>query len=94
MLMPVEYALISQFLAFNMFYSVDAKACTNGWTPPWYSSYRFILTFIVGSSLVLSLIGRGQVSHRIEKAPTAADRVKELGDGESRKKTKKAKKQE
>ncbi|KAI9651588.1 MAG: hypothetical protein M1831_000599 [Alyxoria varia] len=94
MLMPVEYALISQFLAFNMFYTVDAKACTNGWTPPWYSSYRFILTFIVGSSLVLSLIGRGQVVHRIEKAPTAADRVKELGDGgEAHKKRKRAKKE-
>ncbi|KAB8337288.1 hypothetical protein FH972_021589 [Carpinus fangiana] len=64
-LLPVEYALIAQFLAFNLLYAVDSSATVRGWTPAWYSSYRFILTLIVGASIVLSLIGRGQVADRI-----------------------------
>ena len=51
-----------------------------GWTPPWYGTYRFILTFVVGASIVFSLIGRGQVSDRIGTMPDAAERVKELAD--------------
>lgn len=76
--MPVEYALITQFLAFVMLYSVDSSATVRGWVPPWYSSYRFILTFIVGASIVLSLIGRGHVGDRVGKAPSASDHFKEL----------------
>lgn len=77
-LLPVEYALITQFLAFNILYAVDNAATIRGWTPPWYGTYRFLLTFVVGLSIVVSLIGRGQVSDRIGTAPSAADRVKEL----------------
>lgn len=73
-MLPVEYALISQFLAFNLLYTVDSAATVRGWTPPWYSSYRFILTFVVGASIVISLIGRGQVMDRINKLPTATEK--------------------
>jgi hypothetical protein len=59
--MPVEYALITQFLAFNFLYFVDARATVRGWFPPWYSTYRFVLTFLVGASIVVSLVGRGQI---------------------------------
>lgn len=34
-LLPVEYALITQFLAFNLLYAVDSATVTRGWTPPW-----------------------------------------------------------
>ncbi|KAI9725459.1 MAG: hypothetical protein M1828_003130 [Chrysothrix sp. TS-e1954] len=78
LLLPVEYALIGQFVAFNLLYSKDADFTKRGWCPPWYSTYRFVLTFIVGGSIVLSLIGRGQLSDRIGSAPTATERVKEL----------------
>lgn len=61
MLMPVETALITQFLAFNFLYFTDARATVRGWCPPWYSTYRFVLTFFVGASIVISLIGRGQI---------------------------------
>ncbi|TAQ85400.1 hypothetical protein B7494_g6293 [Chlorociboria aeruginascens] len=61
--MPVEYALITQFLAFNFLYFADARATVRGWFPPWYSTYRFVLTFFVGASIVVSLIGRGQIVH-------------------------------
>lgn len=92
LLMPVEYALITQFLAFNLLYSVDSSATIRGWTPPWYSSYRFILTFIVGTSIVISLIGRGHISDRIGTSSNTAEHLKELtGDVKGAKKVKKAK---
>ncbi|KAI5209711.1 hypothetical protein AUEXF2481DRAFT_30298 [Aureobasidium subglaciale EXF-2481] len=77
-LLPVEYALITQFIAFNFLYYTDSRACKRGWTPPWYAVYRFVLTFIVGASIVLSLIGRGQIADRINKLPGPADRVRAL----------------
>lgn len=61
LLMPIETALTVQFLAFNMLYFADARASMRGWCPPWYATYRFVLTFFVGASIVFSLIGRGQI---------------------------------
>lgn len=80
-LMPIESALITQFMAFTLLYYADTRATYRGWTPPWYAIYRFVLTFIVGASIVVSLIGRGEVadSHQ-HKIPNAIDRVKELRD--------------
>ena len=48
--------------------------------PHWYSTYRFVLTFIVGASIVASLIGRGQIADQINRLPSPADRVKQLRD--------------
>ena len=78
--MPIEYALISQFTAFCFFYFADARAVVNGWAPHWYSTYRFVLTFIVGASIVVSLVGRGQIADKINRLPSPADRVKRLRD--------------
>ncbi|KAF3008448.1 hypothetical protein E8E13_003554 [Curvularia kusanoi] len=80
-LMPIEYALITQFLSFTALYLVDTRAALKGWTPPWYREYRFILTFIVGASIVVSLIGRGEVNSKVGKMPSAVDRVKTLREG-------------
>jgi hypothetical protein len=77
-LMPIEHALITQFLAFTFLYYADTKATVHGWTPPWYGSYRFVLTFVVGVSLVVSLIGRGQIQDQIGRLPGTADRIKAL----------------
>jgi hypothetical protein len=77
-LLPVEYALISQFLIFNFLYYADSRATKRGWAPQWYAVYRFVLTFIVGASIVASLIGRGHVQDRIGRLPGPADRVREL----------------
>jgi hypothetical protein len=76
LLMPVEEALIMQFLAFIFQYFADARATVRGWCPPWYSMYRFVLTFIAGASLVLSLIGRG----RIEQKNVTVKHATELAD--------------
>ena len=77
--MPVEYALITQFMAFTLLYYADTRATYRGWTPPWYAVYRFVLTFIVGASIVVSLIGRGEVADQVGKIPGAVDRMKALG---------------
>jgi hypothetical protein len=80
-LMPVEYALITQFLAFNFLYYVDTRATYRGWTPSWYAIYRFVLTFIVGASIVISLIGRGEVADRVKRLPGAVDKLTALRQG-------------
>lgn len=79
-LLPVEYALISQFLIFNFQYYTDARATQRGWAPAWYGVYRFVLTFVVGAAIVISLIGRGQIADQIGRLPGPADRVRQLRD--------------
>ncbi|KAI9761475.1 MAG: hypothetical protein M4579_000985 [Chaenotheca gracillima] len=81
-LLPVEYALIVQFLAFNFLYFADARATMRGWCPPWYQTYRFVLTFVVGASIVLTLIGRGQITDKINRMPGPADRVRALKEAQ------------
>jgi hypothetical protein len=82
MLMPVEYALITQFAAFTFLYFADARATVRGWAPPWYSTYRFVLTFVVGASIVVSLIGREQIAFKGGNMPGVADRLKELKESQ------------
>jgi len=77
LLMPIEGALITQFLGFVALYYVDVKATYRGWTPSWYAVYRFVLTFIVGASIVLTLIGRGELPDHV---PAATDRAKIFHD--------------
>ena len=78
LLLPAEYALITQFLAFTFLYYNDARAAIKGWTPPWYAMYRFILTFVVGASIVLSLIGRERLASHYDSKHGIAERVKAL----------------
>ena len=75
LLLPVETGLITQFLAFTYLYFNDANATTKGIAPPWYGIYRFVLTFIVGASIVLSLIGRGQVAEYLSHPERPTDVV-------------------
>lgn len=70
--------LIAQFLAFTFLYYTDARASTRGWAPAWYSTYRFVLTFIVGASIVASLVGRGQIADLITRPSGPADRMRAL----------------
>ena len=59
-------------------YYKDVRASRKGWAPQWYGVYRFVLTFIVGAAIVVSLIGRGQVADRIGRSSGPAERVREL----------------
>ncbi|KAL8692670.1 MAG: hypothetical protein Q9218_002343 [Villophora microphyllina] len=83
LLLPVEYALIAQFSAFTFLYFADSRAVIRGWAPQWYSTYRFVLTFIVGASIVISLIGRGQIADKISRLPSPADRIKQIRDSQA-----------
>lgn len=85
-LLPAEYALITQFLAFNFLYYADTRATRLGWAPSWYGNYRFVLTFVVGASIVISLIGRGQIADRIGQLPGPADRIKAFREAQKEEK--------
>ncbi|RPA77179.1 hypothetical protein BJ508DRAFT_242187 [Ascobolus immersus RN42] len=56
-----DTALATQFLGFTGMYFADALATKWGWAPHWYTNYRFILTFVVGSSIVITLIARSKI---------------------------------
>ncbi|KJZ79740.1 hypothetical protein HIM_01209 [Hirsutella minnesotensis 3608] len=60
-LMPLEYALTTQFMAFVALYFVDSRAAARGWAPPWYGMYRFLLTAMVGLAILVSLVGRAKI---------------------------------
>lgn len=73
--MPVEWALITQFLSFTGLYLADLRATSRGWTPAWYANYRFVLTAIVGAAICLSLVGRAKVGQGRSRLST--DELKE-----------------
>jgi hypothetical protein len=77
-LMPVEWALTTQFAAFCALYFVDSRATVKGWAPAWYGTYRFVLTAIVGTAIVVSLVGRAKVGESEMHTPVAGlkDRIK------------------
>lgn len=60
-LFPLHEALLTQFIGFTGMYFFDTSATTAGLTPPWYGTYRFVLTLVVGACIVLTLIGRGKI---------------------------------
>jgi len=56
-----DTALATQFLGFTGMYFADALATKWGWAPHWYTNYRFILSFIVGGCIVVTLIARTKI---------------------------------
>ncbi|KAI9375311.1 hypothetical protein BJX61DRAFT_539972 [Aspergillus egyptiacus] len=78
LLLPIEHALITQFLAFTFLYYNDARAAVRGRAPHWYSMYRFVLTFIVGASIVATLIGREQISGIVAKDHNISEKISAL----------------
>ncbi|KAA8910257.1 hypothetical protein FN846DRAFT_939608 [Sphaerosporella brunnea] len=77
-LLPLDYAMLTQFIGFVGMYFMDAQACAMGWTPNWYSTYRFILTFVVGACIIMTLIGRGQIGDAITPAVGARRHLEEI----------------
>jgi hypothetical protein len=55
-----------------------------GWTPNWYANYRFVLTMIVGASIVLTLIGRSELPDHVPGALDRAKVFKEEGSSEEK----------
>jgi hypothetical protein len=52
-------ALAVQWMGFTGMWFIDQRASTNGWTTPWYSTYRFYLSIVVGFSIIGTLVGTG-----------------------------------
>ncbi|KAF8827450.1 hypothetical protein HHX47_DHR4000416 [Lentinula edodes] len=50
-------ALVVQWVGFTGLWWADATVCGMGWTPPWYSQYRFYLSVLVGACIIGSLAG-------------------------------------
>jgi hypothetical protein len=69
--MPTEWALTTQFAAFCALYYADSRATVKGWVPPWYGTYRFVLTAVVGTALLISLVGRAKVGEGHTRLTTA-----------------------
>lgn len=78
LLLPVEHALITQFLAFTFLYYNDARAAARGFAPHWYGMYRFVLTFVVGASIVATLVGRERVSQSESEEHTLTEKIQAL----------------
>lgn len=75
LLMPVNAALIAQFAAFTGLYFIDTRAASRGWAPSWYGTYRFVLTFVVGTAIVASLVGRAKIGEG--ERPLTSDALRE-----------------
>ncbi|DAA75639.1 TPA_exp: Uncharacterized protein A8136_1361 [Trichophyton benhamiae CBS 112371] len=78
LLLPVEYALITQFFAFTFLYYNDTRAAVKGWVPAWYGMYRFVLTFVVGAAIVCSLVGREQLASHFTSEHGITEKIKAL----------------
>ncbi|KAH9832501.1 uncharacterized protein C8Q71DRAFT_776717 [Rhodofomes roseus] len=70
-LQPIE-ALIAQWVGFTWMWWADLRATSAGWTPRWYSQYRFYLTLLAGTCIISTLAatsywgpvgGHGLVNH-------------------------------
>ncbi|KAI0311571.1 hypothetical protein OF83DRAFT_748812 [Amylostereum chailletii] len=68
-------ALVAQWAGFTGLWYADMKATTAGWTPAWYSQYRFYLSILVGTCIISTLAsisywgpaaGHGLLSHDLE----------------------------
>ncbi|KAH8813628.1 hypothetical protein DL96DRAFT_1505544 [Flagelloscypha sp. PMI_526] len=57
MLLNPVGALIAQWVGFTGLWYADAKVTTAGWTPKWYSQYRFYLSILVGTCIIGTLAG-------------------------------------
>ncbi|KAG6376321.1 hypothetical protein JVT61DRAFT_2301 [Boletus reticuloceps] len=55
-LLPTS-ALLCQWLGFTALWYADNRATAAGWTPKWYSQYRFYLSILVGTCIIGSLAG-------------------------------------
>ena len=55
LLLPGQMALALQWAAFTGVWYIDSRVTARGWTPKWYSTYRFALSIVVGLCIILTL---------------------------------------
>lgn len=68
-------ALAAQWVGFTTLWFADMKATSAGWTPKWYSQYRFYLSILVGTCIIGTLAassyfgpypGHGAAKHELD----------------------------
>jgi len=55
--MEPQLALVAQWVLFTTLWYADMKATMAGWTPNWFSQYRFYLSILVGTCILGTLFG-------------------------------------
>lgn len=80
-LLPVDLALIAHFVTFTGVWFADSAAARKGYAPGWYNQYRFLLTFIVCSSILLTLIVSGWLGDPQQATPHSS-RLESLREDE------------
>ncbi|KZV88294.1 hypothetical protein EXIGLDRAFT_619554 [Exidia glandulosa HHB12029] len=50
-------AIVAQWLAFTALWGADHRVTAWGWTPKWYSQYRFYLSILIGTCMIGTLAG-------------------------------------
>ena len=68
-LLPVDFALVAHFITFTGVWFADSAAARLGYAPGWYNQYRFLLTFIVCSSILFTLIVSGWLGDPQQATP-------------------------
>jgi len=83
-------ALAVQWAGFTALWLADMRATAAGWTPKWYSQYRFYLSLLVGTCIIGTLAGtsalgpvagHSETSHTLEliRADRAQHHVESQG---------------
>jgi len=86
LLLPAMLALPAQWAAFTAVWYTDSRATARGWTPKWFSTYRFALTAIVGTSIILtvgatnyySAGASGTAAEKLARVKSASSDVKRI----------------
>ncbi|KAM0792609.1 hypothetical protein ACM66B_005270 [Microbotryomycetes sp. NB124-2] len=84
LLLAPQYALLTQWAGFFGAWYIDQQATVRGLTPKWYSTYRFWLTALVGSSILLTLAGESYFGPDAKTMKTKSE-VLAMAAGKSKK---------
>ncbi|KAI0306697.1 hypothetical protein B0F90DRAFT_1808334 [Multifurca ochricompacta] len=83
-------AMIAQWVGFTGLWYADLRATSAGWTPKWYSQYRFYLSVLVGTCIIGTLAstsywgpvaGHGLLTHDLELIRSQRDRSHPEAEG-------------
>ncbi|KDQ16153.1 hypothetical protein BOTBODRAFT_130413 [Botryobasidium botryosum FD-172 SS1] len=76
LVMAPQLALAAQWAGFTGLWFADMKATGAGWAPIWYSQYRFYLSLLVGSCIILTLGGTNYLGPSTIAAPETFSSLK------------------
>ncbi|KAG8953145.1 hypothetical protein FRC04_003093 [Tulasnella sp. 424] len=66
-------ALVAQWVGFSAMWYADMRVTLAGWTPVWYSQYRFYLSILIGSCILTTLWAQPYLNPVIEDTMFLSD---------------------